>query len=89
MVPSGASDQLSWGDVLHATAYQFSNPDWALAFDTDPAGASLTRRKTLDMAASDRLLVAGMHLDMPGFGYVEAAGDVWRYVAAPPDYRVA
>jgi glyoxylase-like metal-dependent hydrolase (beta-lactamase superfamily II) len=88
-VDDGGESLLIWGDVLHATAYQFSNPDWALAFDTDPAAASATRRMTLDMAASDRLLVAGMHLDMPGFGYVETAGDVWRYVAAPPDYRVA
>lgn len=86
-VDDGGESLLIWGDVVHATAYQFSNPDWALAFDTDPAGASATRRKMLDMAASDRLLVAGMHLDMPGFGYVETAGDAWRYVAAPPDYR--
>jgi hypothetical protein len=32
-------------------------------------------------------MVAGMHLDMPAFGYVEPQGEAWRYVIAPPDYR--
>lgn len=86
-IDSGAESLLIWGDVLHATAFQFARPDWAFAFDADPALATDTRRKTLDMAAADGLMVAGMHLDFPGFGYVETAGEGYRFIAAPYDYR--
>lgn len=86
-IDSGAESLLIWGDVLHAPAFQFAQPDWALAFDADPAQASATRRQMLDMAAADGMLVAGMHLDFPGFGFVETAGDAYRFIAAPYDYR--
>jgi glyoxylase-like metal-dependent hydrolase (beta-lactamase superfamily II) len=86
-IDSGAERLLIWGDVLHATAFQFARPDWAFAFDTDPGLATETRRKTLDMAAADGMMVAGMHLDFPGFGYVETAGEGYRFIAAPYDYR--
>jgi glyoxylase-like metal-dependent hydrolase (beta-lactamase superfamily II) len=86
-IDDGGESLLIWADLLHSPAYQFANPDWSLVFDADPVLAGATRRKTLDMAASDRLLIAGMHLDMPGFGYVETAGDAWPYVSAPPVYR--
>lgn len=86
-IDSGADSLLIWGDVLHATAFQFARPDWAFAFDTDPAMAIDTRRRTLDMAVADGMMVAGMHLDFPGFGYVETAGEGYRFIATPYDYR--
>lgn len=86
-IDSGAESLLIWGDVLHAPAFQFAQPDWALAFDADPAQASATRRQMLDMASADGMLVAGMHLDFPGFGYVETAEDAYRFITAPYDYR--
>jgi hypothetical protein len=32
------------------------------------------------MAATDRLLVAGMHLDFPAFGHVVRAGGAYAFV---------
>jgi hypothetical protein len=32
------------------------------------------------MAATDRLLVAGMHLDFPSFGHVVRAGGAYAFV---------
>lgn len=86
-IDSGTESLLIWGDLLHSTAYQFARPDWSLAFDADPALAADTRRKTLDMAAADGIMVAGMHLDFPGFGYVEPAAEGYHFAAAPYDYR--
>jgi glyoxylase-like metal-dependent hydrolase (beta-lactamase superfamily II) len=86
-IDSGSESLLIWGDLLHATAYQFARPDWAFAFDTDAAQAVTTRKAMLDMVTADGMMVAGMHLDFPGFGYVEKAGEGYRFLAAPHDYR--
>lgn len=87
-IASGGESLLIWGDVVHAPAYQFVHPDWSVAFDADMATAIETRRRVFDMAATDGVAVAGMHLDFPAIGFIERRGDAYRYVAAPPDYRV-
>lgn len=74
---------LIWGDVIHASTLQFANPGWGVVFDADPAMAAETRAKMLDRAAADRMAVAGMHIDFPGFGYVERMGNAYRHVGAP------
>ncbi|MEO8530704.1 MAG: MBL fold metallo-hydrolase [Deltaproteobacteria bacterium] len=85
-VTSGSESLLIWGDVVHAVALQFAQPLWAVAFDADQALAAKTRAQALDMAASDGTLIAGMHLDFPGFGYVERHGEGYRFIAAPFDF---
>jgi hypothetical protein len=37
----------------------------------------------MDMAATDGLRVAGMHLDFPGFGHVVRAGSGYAFVVEP------
>jgi glyoxylase-like metal-dependent hydrolase (beta-lactamase superfamily II) len=74
---------LIWGDVIHATAFQFANPDWGVVFDVDPALAAKTRVSMLDRASADRMAVAGMHIDFPGIGYVEKSGQAYRHINAP------
>ncbi|MBC9209439.1 MBL fold metallo-hydrolase [Roseomonas aerophila] len=69
-VHAGAEQLLLWGDVVHTQALQMPRPDWSIAFDSDPAQAAETRRRVFDMAATDRLTVAGMHMDFPGIGHV-------------------
>jgi glyoxylase-like metal-dependent hydrolase (beta-lactamase superfamily II) len=69
-VYSGAEQLVVWGDVVHTQALQMPRPDWSIAFDSDPGQAAETRTRMFDMAATDRLLVAGMHLDFPGIGHV-------------------
>jgi glyoxylase-like metal-dependent hydrolase (beta-lactamase superfamily II) len=79
-VSSGTEQLLIWADVVHVPALQFERPDWSIAFDTDMALAALTRRRMFDMAAADRIPVAGMHLPFPGVGYVPRRGDAYAYV---------
>lgn len=42
-----------------------------MAFDVDPDQARHTRESLLRQAASERWLIAGMHLGLPGFARVE------------------
>lgn len=88
VVADGPDTLLVWGDVVHSAALQFARPDWAIAFDTDPDQAVETRRRVFDMAAADRLRIAGMHLPFPGVGHVERAADGYRYTPESWTYRL-
>ncbi len=87
-VSSGDQQMLMWADIVHATALQFARPEFAIAFDVDPAQAVATRKRVLDMVATDRILVAGSHLEFPGVGYVERRGDAYAFVPAPWAYEL-
>lgn len=91
LIASGADSLLIWGDVVHLPGIQFAHPQAGLAFDTDSDQARTTRAKALDMAATDRLLVAGMHLDFPSFGHVVRAGGAYAFVPVVwrPDTDIA
>jgi glyoxylase-like metal-dependent hydrolase (beta-lactamase superfamily II) len=73
MISSGKETLLIWGDIIHAPGLQFTRPDWSPSFDIDATAAIKTRQRVLDMASTDRLQVAGMHLVFPGFGHVARA----------------
>ena len=70
LVTSGSAALLIWGDVLHVPEVQLRRPEVGMIFDTDPDEAMRSRLRALDMAAQDRLLVAGMHLHFPAFSHV-------------------
>jgi glyoxylase-like metal-dependent hydrolase (beta-lactamase superfamily II) len=78
-IHSGADAVLIWGDVVHLPAVQVPRPEAALVFDVDPQAARTTRRRTFDRVATDRLRVAGAHLDFPGFGTIERQGTGYRF----------
>lgn len=86
MLDGGTESLLLWGDVIHLTALQFKLPEWTVAFDTDPATVVETRKKMLDRAAADGMLVTGSHLEFPGFGRVVRQGEAYDFVAAPWQY---
>lgn len=65
-VSSGRDALLVWGDITHVPDVQIKRPDVTIAFDTDPDQARKTRLRTLEMAAADRMLIAGPHLNFPG-----------------------
>lgn len=83
MLDGGAEQLLFWGDVVHSTALQFAQPDWTIAFDTDPALTAETRRKMFDRAVADNLLLTGSHIDFPGLGRVLRQGEAFSYQPAP------
>ncbi len=60
--------------VLNAFAH-VQNPGWAAAFDGDGEQAVETRRRVLDIAATDHIQVMGYHFPFPGLGYIAPNGD--------------
>jgi glyoxylase-like metal-dependent hydrolase (beta-lactamase superfamily II) len=75
MILSAGQQLLIWGDVVHVPEVQVALPDTGTNFDVDYEQAVKSRKKVLDQVATDRLLVAGMHLHYPGFHYLARQGD--------------
>ena len=82
LVEDGGDAVLIWGDIVHLPGLQFARPEIGVVFDADPAMAVATRARALDMAATDRLRIAGMHLDFPTFAHVVRDG-AGGYAAVP------
>lgn len=80
---SGADSLLIWGDIVHYPNIQVERPEVTIAFDVDAAAAATTRRSVLAKLASDSRLVAGMHLNYPGFARVHASGETYKIVDEP------
>lgn len=71
---------LFWGDIVHMPAIQMAMPQAGVDADSDPKQAESTRRATLASVADKRTLVAEAHLEFPGFGVVQRAGDEFHFV---------
>lgn len=80
MITSGAETLLVWGDIVHMPGIQFARPEAHMGFDVDGGQAIATRKRIMDMVATDRLRVAGMHLDFPCFGHVARSGDGFAFI---------
>lgn len=85
MISSGDDSLLIWGDIVHVPEIQVPRPDVTIEFDTDSHAAAATRRRVFDMAATDRLLIAGMHVHFPGFAHVAKHGDSYAMLPEPWD----
>jgi glyoxylase-like metal-dependent hydrolase (beta-lactamase superfamily II) len=74
LLTSGREAFMALGDVVHLSAIQISHPEAALTYDLDADMAVTSRKRILDMAARDRIAIAGAHVNAPGFGYVVRKG---------------
>jgi hypothetical protein len=74
------------GDIMHVPPVQLADPSVTIAFDVDGEAAITTRKRVLDMAATDGLRLAGSHIDFPTVGYVSKAGTGYRWDPAPYPY---
>lgn len=83
LIESAGEALLIWGDIVHMPEVQVPRPEVTMTVDVDPAAAEQSRRRIFDMAASERLLVTGMHLHFPGFGHVARNGSDYRFVPEP------
>ena len=73
-IASGNQSMLALGDTTNNPLLFVRNPDWQAAFDTDGAMAAETRKKLLDRATVDRMLVQGYHFPFPASGYIIKTG---------------
>jgi glyoxylase-like metal-dependent hydrolase (beta-lactamase superfamily II) len=82
LIQSGGERLLIWGDIVHLAAVQLARPDARLIYDVDTDLAARTRAEVLAWAAREKLVVAGAHLQFPGFGRVVRTGDRFGIEAA-------
>lgn len=61
-------------------------PDWYFDMDDDKDRAVATRRRILDMLATDRLFFVGFHFPFPGIGWIERSQGGYRWV--PVSYQL-
>lgn len=69
-VESGNDSLIIWGDTIHMASMQLARPEITWKYDVDPAMAVRSRQRLLDRVSADKTRVAGMHLDFPGYGFV-------------------
>lgn len=70
---------LIWGDIVHLASVQVPRPDTALVFDVDQTAARQSRHKVFAWVASERIRVAGAHLEYPGYGHMVRTPDGYAY----------
>jgi glyoxylase-like metal-dependent hydrolase (beta-lactamase superfamily II) len=86
LIESGGQRLLNWADTCGHYAIALQRPDIHLDVDDDKEKAVTTRRRLLDMAATDELFVTGYHMPFSGIGYVERRQDGYRWV--PHSYQL-
>ncbi|ESR24794.1 MBL fold metallo-hydrolase [Lutibaculum baratangense] len=82
MLESGGRQLLHFVDVSNHYVASLARPDWHVAFDFDKEQAVQTRKRVLDMVATDRIPAIGYHMPFPSVGFVERAAGGYRWVAA-------
>lgn len=82
-IESDGKRLLVGGDFCNHYVLSLQRPDWHVRFDADKAQAGATRKKLLDMLATDRVPFTGYHMPFPAVGFVEKASDgTYRFVPA-------
>ncbi|MDW3223074.1 MAG: MBL fold metallo-hydrolase [Paracoccaceae bacterium] len=86
MVEDGGTQLVIGADFANHYVWSLAHPDWEVKFDMDKPAAAITRRRILDMMATDKMAFIGYHMPWPGVGYVEKRGDGFAY--APHSYQL-
>lgn len=79
---AGDKEILLVGDAITNIHIDFEHPDWHFGVDLDPETAGNTRRRLLDMASTDGMLILGYHFPFPGLGYALRNGNAWQWYSA-------
>jgi glyoxylase-like metal-dependent hydrolase (beta-lactamase superfamily II) len=77
---------LVWGDTTNHYVVSLQRPEWHVQVDDDKEAAVATRKRILDMAATERLWVIGHHMPFPAVGTVERTSDGYRWL--PVSYQL-
>jgi glyoxylase-like metal-dependent hydrolase (beta-lactamase superfamily II) len=84
LVTSGSAKVLVQADLTASLGVLFvRNPGWHATFDMDGGIAEQSRRKTYDMAATEKLLIQGFHFPFPALAYIEKSGTGYREIPVP------
>ena len=81
MIESEGAQLVIAADFANHYVWSLAHPDWEVRFDMDKTAAAKTRRRLLDMMATDHIPFLGYHMPWPATGFVEAHGSGFRYAA--------
>lgn len=73
---------LVWADTTNHSVMSLQQPEWHVSFDHDKDMGVATRKRILDMVATEQIPAIGYHMPFPAVGYVEKANGSYRWVAA-------
>ena len=82
LLESNGERLLCVGDLFY-DELQLSHPRWCTPWDHNPARAVRARRRLLDRAADERLLVHAYHMPFPGLGTIARHGGAYRWQPQP------
>ncbi|WP_342361675.1 MBL fold metallo-hydrolase [Terrarubrum flagellatum] len=82
MISSGNGKLLVMSDVVNLPSLFVRHPDWHAVFDMNGDIAAKTRKKMLDMAATEKTQVVFYHAPFPAAGYIEKSGSSYEFVPA-------
>jgi glyoxylase-like metal-dependent hydrolase (beta-lactamase superfamily II) len=77
-----------WADTCTQYVMAVQRPEWHFAMDDDKDKAVATRKRILDMAATDKLFIGGFHMPFPGIGWIEKAQGGYRWVPVSYQFNV-
>lgn len=86
LLESGGEQLLLVADLVGHYIWSFVNPEWPMLYDADKEKASATRRRVLDMLATDKIPMIGYHMPFPAAGFVETRDAGFRFV--PVSYQM-
>jgi glyoxylase-like metal-dependent hydrolase (beta-lactamase superfamily II) len=87
-IESNGQRLLIWGDTANHYVVSLQHPDWATGFDDIKDAAIASRKRLLDMAATDKIAVAGFHVPFPSVGFVEKSGAGYRWIPATYQFNL-
>jgi glyoxylase-like metal-dependent hydrolase (beta-lactamase superfamily II) len=70
------------GDAIATIHAAFERPEWQNLFDHEPERAAKTRRRLLDRATTDEMLILGYHFPFPGLGRALRDAQAYRWYPA-------
>ena len=90
-IADGAEQMIFLADLTNRPELMAVRPDWQIVFDFDGDAAAATRRRVLDMVATDRVRVTGYHFPFPANGYFARhnVGGAQGFMFVPADWSSA
>ncbi len=82
MISSGGAQFIALGDVTNMPSLFVRHPGWHAVFDMNGEIAERSRRKMLDMAASEKAQVAFYHAPFPATGHIVRDGSGYDFAPA-------
>lgn len=83
VIASGAARMMYVADVTNTPILFARHPEWQVMFDMDAQKAMETRKRLLDMAATDRIRCAFYHGPFPSVGQIGREGSGYRLDLLP------